>query len=107
MAPPARPRFRFEDLRDWLRDPSYSPSVRTLPYPTVWFNAWKYAREQDLWQRDRLGPGGVCEYAGPGGREAARDDESRALRATLPARCEQQRQDQEPDCREQVRDEAE
>jgi len=49
MAPPARPRFRFEDLRDWLRDPSYSPSVRTLPYPTVWFNAWKYQNSEQLW----------------------------------------------------------
>src|SRR6185436_16673063 len=46
---PARPRFRFEDLRDWLRDPAYSPSVRTLPYPTVWFNAWKYQNSEQLW----------------------------------------------------------
>jgi hypothetical protein len=48
-APPGRRRFRFADLKEWLRDPDYSPSVQKLHYPTVWFNAWKYQNSEQLW----------------------------------------------------------
>jgi hypothetical protein len=49
LLPPERPRFKFKDLKEWLRNPAYSPSVPTLHYPTVWFNAWKYQNSEQLW----------------------------------------------------------
>jgi hypothetical protein len=50
VAPPITPSFRFEDLRNWLQDPTtYKLETEKLDYPTVWFNAWKYQNSEQLW----------------------------------------------------------
>ena len=46
---PGQTHFRFADLKEWLRNPTYYPQVKTLNYPTVWFNAWKYQNSEQLW----------------------------------------------------------
>lgn len=41
--------IKLKQVKEWIEKGSTSLRSRNLPYPTVWFNAWKYQNSEQVW----------------------------------------------------------